>query len=152
MRTEHNARITFCTLCKAELLRMKFGRSLALQCVHSTARLENLSLWWAGAVSRRSQRRTIHPKPLTGVAKIDFRNKLGDIKVFDLIFDLVEIWGQLIDLVLFWTKIFDSKFCLFKEHTFEHLEKYNLYFIFLRIKISQLFMWKKVNFEVRLAV
>ena len=27
------------------------------------------------------------------------RNHLGDIKVFDVTFDLVEIWGQIIDLV-----------------------------------------------------
>ena len=30
--------------------------------------------------------------------KIDLRNNPGDIKLFDLIFDLIEIWGQLIDL------------------------------------------------------
>ena len=29
---------------------------------------------------------------------IDLRNQSGDIKLFDLIFDLIEIWGQLIDL------------------------------------------------------
>ena len=30
--------------------------------------------------------------------KIDMRNNPGDIKLFDLIFDLIEIWCQLIDL------------------------------------------------------
>ena len=31
--------------------------------------------------------------------KIDLRNHLGDIKAFDFIFDFIEIWGHLIDLV-----------------------------------------------------
>ena len=52
------------------------------------------------------------------------RNNLRDIKVFDLIFDLVEIWGQLIDLVLFWTKIFDSKFGLFQKYTYDFGERW----------------------------
>ena len=41
------------------------------------------------------------------VKKLDLRNNLGDINVFDFIFNLVEIWGQIFDLE------FDSKiFCL----------------------------------------
>ena len=58
------------------------------------------------------------------------------MKVFDLIFDMIDIWGQLIDLefdlYIFKTKVFDLTFASLKKSAFEQVEK-------IRIK------WKGVD-------